>query len=104
MFQFPDRRYAAVFAVCLVLALPSCVEAAQSSPSRGPIIFRPFSNPLSLWSWLRNVWAKEGCVIDPSGKPACSPRNESNLAPASPTSMADAGCIIDPNGGPCGRQ
>lgn len=50
--------------------------------------------PLStVWSWLTNVWAKNGCLIDPHG--SCLSGTGSTTAPPAAT---DNGCGIDPWG------
>ena len=101
------RRKTAVLAVTLTLALPWCAAAAR--PSLTPPALRETSAPLELlragfWSWLRGVWTKEGCSIDPGGKPVCGPASAGSPEPAAPTNNADVGCSIDPGGSPCGGR
>lgn len=112
------RRKTAVLAIILTLALPWCAAGARLS--FGPPALREASAPLKLfragfWNWLRNVWTKEGysiapsgakagCVIDPSGNPACGPTSAGSSGPAAPTSNAEVGCGIDPGGSPCGSR
>lgn len=107
MNQLDHRSKAAALAILLILALPLSAMADQPVSGAGvtaPQLFGPQEGAQAgLWSWLRSVWAKEGCILDPDGKPACGPRSGS-LVPTPPTSFADAGCIIDPSGGPCARR
>lgn len=103
MFRLPDRRKVAALVVILVLVLPWCATAARLGTE-------PRNNTSALevlragfWGWLRNGWAKEGCTIDPGGKPACGPTSTGGPDSAAPTSNTDAGCTIDP-GSPCGGR
>jgi hypothetical protein len=100
-------RKAAVLAVTLTFALPWCATAARpafSLPARWEASSSLEQLRTGLWSWLRGVWTKEGCTIDPSGRPACRHTSAGDPAPTSPTSNADAGCTIDPGGSPCGGR
>jgi len=103
--MFP--RKTAALAVTLILALPWCATAARpafSLPERGETSASLEKLRAGLSSWLRGVWTKEGCGIDPGGKPACGPASAAGPAAASPTSNADVGCSIDPGGSLCGGR
>ena len=126
-------RKAAVLAVTLILALTWCAAAARpafSLPTRGEASASLEQLRVGFWSWLLGAWTKEGCGIDPSGKPVCGLKNAGGskagcgldpggakegctidpggkpvCGPASATSNAVEGCGIDPGGSPCsGRQ
>jgi len=91
-------RKAAVLAVTLILALPWCAAAARpafSLPASGEPSASLEQIRAGFWSWLRGVWNKEGCGIDPSGKPTCGPTSAGGTK---------EGCIIDPGGSPCGGR
>jgi hypothetical protein len=99
------RRKIAVLAMTLILALPWCAAAARPVSQHGSLAIRVSAAEVlraGFWGWLRGVWTKEGCTIDPGGKPACG--LTSAEPPATPASNADAGCTIDPGGSPCGGR
>ena len=123
------RRKAAVLAVTLILSLPWCAAAAR--PSFSLPALQESSAPLEwlradFWSWLRSVWTKGGCTIDPNGNPVCGPKSTGGTKggcgldpdgkpvcgptsggspePTAPTSNADGGCGLDPSGSPCGGR
>ncbi|HVT18124.1 MAG TPA: hypothetical protein VHQ90_18360 [Thermoanaerobaculia bacterium] len=85
MSRFPLFTRLAIIALVLTLAIPWPLPASQAT--------RGFSHaktadsapelPGRLWDWLRGVWSKIGCTVDPSG--ACVARTE-------------IGCTVDPNG------
>jgi hypothetical protein len=125
--MFP--RKVAVLAVTLILVLPWCATAAPpafSLPARGEPSAPLEQLRAGLWSWLRVVWTKGGCTIDPSGNPTCGPKSADGtkegcgLDPGGkpacgltsagdparplPTSNAGVGCSIDPGGSPCGGR
>ena len=109
MFRLRNRRKVAALAVILVLALPWCAAAARPGSEPGNTAIRVPSAPLEVlrtgfWNWLRGMWTKGGCGIDPSGQPACGPTNAGHPDPAATTSNADGGCTIDPDGSPCGGR
>ncbi len=79
-------------ALLLVLAILPWSAAAKPLQQAGKSPIGSAAAPLSsLWSWLINLWEKNGCAIDPWG------RCLSSTAPAQPTG-ADNGCMIDPDG------
>jgi hypothetical protein len=107
MFRYRDRRMVAGLVVMLVLALPWSATAARlpvSDPERPAIqALAPLEALRSgFWGWLRGVWTKEGCGLDPGGKPACG--TTSATVPEAPMSNADVGCSLDPGGSPCGGR
>lgn len=83
-------------AVALLLALIVLPWSAAAEPPHragkpnpvGPSVAAPLS---SLWSWLTNFWAKNGCMIDPGGR--CLPSAE-----ATQPALTDNGCGLDPSG------
>jgi len=79
-----------VVVLLLILAVAAPLTAAPIQHS-GAARFETTGPLASLWSWLSHVWAKNGCMIDPSG------RCLSGAAPA-PTAGGDNGCCIDPGG------
>ena len=83
-------RRAAVF-ILLGLALGiSGAWASPPQPSAPGHVEKVFTSQNlfdSLGGFLTRLWLKAGCVIDPLGR----------FAPA-PTQNTDAGCVIDPNG------
>jgi hypothetical protein len=87
-------RILRVVALLPVLALlPGSVGAEPLHRAGKPKPVGSFAAaPLpSLWSWLVNLWEKNGCAIDPHGR--CLP----GAAPVQPDG-ADNGCGIDPWG------
>ena len=107
MFRYRDGRKVAALVVTLVLALPWSATAARRPASDPGIPAIRVPAPLEvlrsgLWGWLRGVWTKEGCGLDPSGRPACGPT--SATVPEAPASNTDVGCSIDPGGSPCGGR
>ena len=125
--MFP--RKAAVLAVTLTLALPWCAAVARpafSLPAYGQASASLEQLRAGFWSWLRGVWTKEGCGIDPGGKlvcgptstggtkggcgldpdgkPACGPTSLGGPEPPAPTGSTDGGCGLDPSGSPCGGR
>lgn len=88
------RRNALLLLLTAVLATPLTAAAGPRHESLRPAkAVEPA--PLDLWSrawsFLRSVWNKEGCHIDPSGLCVSKPAQQ-------PTSETDAGCNIDPGG------
>lgn len=76
----------------LILAVAAPLAAAPIPRPRQATSEAVF--PLSTaWRWLLNVWAKNGCMIDPHG--SCLPGTGSAAAPPPGT---DNGCAIDPGG------
>jgi hypothetical protein len=71
----PARRRLAVLVVSLVLAAPWYAAAAQLGSYPGSSARQVSAAPRELfgfWRWLTELWAKEGCILDPDGKPTCS--------------------------------
>jgi hypothetical protein len=117
MSRFPLFPRLAIVVLVLTLATPWPLPASQAT--------RGFSHagaagatpelPGRLWDWLRGVWSKIGCTVDPSG--ACITRTEIGCtldpdgcivkeAPAAgtasraaiPPGRSDIGCTVDPDG------
>jgi hypothetical protein len=86
------RRLAVLLFLITLLAAPWTASAAGPRAERHSRSAKaePVSTILSrAWTLLAEIWSKEGCGIDPSGR--CIP------TPA-PTSHSDIGCGIDLNG------
>jgi hypothetical protein len=106
------RRIVVLLLIVAVAAPLAAAPIHRSDPVRLEV-----AAPLaSLWGWLAQVWAKNGCMIDPGGRclPGAAPAppagtdNGGLIDPsgrcqpaASPLRAADNGCGIDP-GGRCG--
>lgn len=79
-------------ALLLVLAILPWSAAAEPLQRAAQFHIGSAAAPLtSLWSWLINLWEKNGCGLDPWGR--CLP----STVPAQPTGT-DNGCMIDPDG------
>jgi len=86
------RRFIIVIVLTLALAaIPWGVSAAPSRTSREGArqatvgSWAPADVLAALKGWLRNLWAENGCIIDPNGRCLQGP-------------TLDNGCIADPNG------
>jgi hypothetical protein len=78
--------------VVLLLIVAVAVPLAAAPIHRSDPVRLEGTGPLaSLWTWLSQVWTKNGCAIDPGGR--CLP----GAVPAPPAG-ADNGCGIDPHG------
>ena len=87
------RRTSILLLLAVILAAPLVSSAAPRTEGPQPVIAaEPDSLDLlgRVWSFLRNVWSKEGCHIDPNG--LCSSGKDQ------PSSNAKSGCAIDPFG------
>jgi hypothetical protein len=84
------RRKTVLLVLFVVLVAPWASATEVRSEGRQAVQAIEAS-PLDLlgraWSFLRNVWAKSACSIDPDG-----------LCPAQPPIQAKSACNIDPNG------
>jgi hypothetical protein len=97
------RRRLAVLVFSLVLAAPWYAAATQLGSYPGSSVRQVSAAPRELfgfWRWLTGLWAKEGCIIDPNGSPACKPTSAGEPDPDDPMVNAKEGCILDPNGKP----
>jgi hypothetical protein len=83
------RRFA--LAALMVLLVAPWSAAAERRTHSGPAGLKQ-PRVASALEYLRGLWEKAGCIVDPNGSPRCDP------APLVPNSSTDAGCIIDPNG------
>jgi hypothetical protein len=99
MFRRPLRRTLAVLVVSLALATPLCEAASRATAPHRAGRVSPASHLPGPWDWVRNVWAKAGCSIDPGG--ACAP-GPAPAALGSSGNSLDEGCSIDPGGRTCG--
>ena len=97
MFRRRLLRTFAVLVVSLALTTPLCEAASRSRASRTS----PAFTHLGIWAWVTNLWAKNGCSIDPGGLCATNPTSQPFASVPSGSSL-DAGCGIDPGGSPCG--
>jgi len=88
MSRIPLSHRIGFLLVILAVAGPlSAAPAHRSDPVRSEA-----GAPLAiLWSWVTNIWAKNGCMIDPGGH--CLPGTASTQPAAT-----DNGCAIDPWG------
>src|SRR5947209_5329908 len=87
-----------VVSLVLALALATVPWTASAAPNRTSRegarqatvgSWAPADVLAALKGWLRNLWAENGCILDPSGR--CL-----QGTPSGPT--LDNGCIADPNG------
>jgi len=88
MSRIPLARSVVVLLLILSVAAPLAAAPIHRSD---PVRFEATAPLVRLWSWLSQVWAKNGCGLDPSGR--CLPE----AAPA-PRPGANNGCGIDPSG------
>ena len=108
MLRIPLARTVVVLLLILAVAAPLAAAPVHRS------VRLEVADPLaSLWSWLAQVWVKNGCAIDPWGRclsgsvpaPPAGADNGCGLDPsgrchsaASPLPAADNGCGLDPDG------
>jgi hypothetical protein len=88
------RRNATALLLISILAAPLASAAALRNEIAGParaVSLSPMELLDHLWIFLRAVWSKEGCNIDPDGH--CKPGTTSQ-----PTARTKDGCNIDPDG------
>jgi len=84
------RSIIAVIVLSLALAaMPWTASAAPNRTSRVGVNWASADVLGALKGWLRNLWADNGCILDPSGR--C-------LQGATSGPTTDNGCILDPNG------
>jgi len=90
----PSHRRTTIFLLlAAILAAPLVSSAAPRTEGLQPVIAAaPDSSDLldRALSFLRKVWSKEGCHIDPNG--LCSTK------PVQPPVQTKEGCNIDPLG------
>ena len=72
MFRRRLLRTFAVLVVSLALTTPLCEAASRGRASRTPRL-----SPLGIWEWVTNIWAKNGCSLDPGGLCATNPTSQS---------------------------
>ncbi len=87
------RRTTILLLLAAILAAPLISSAAPRTEDPQPVIAAaPDSLDLldRAWSFLRKVWSKEGCHIDPNG--LCSAGTDQSPA------QTKEGCDIDPLG------
>jgi hypothetical protein len=97
MFRRRLLRTLAVLVVSLALTTPLCEAASRGRASR----ISPASAHLGILEWVTNLWAKNGCSLDPGG--LCAPNPTSHSLPPVPSgSSLEEGCSIDPGGRTCG--
>jgi hypothetical protein len=92
------RKVVVFFLLAAVLTAPGAFAGHRLEKPR--LAHNAELAPLAVvsraWSFLRSLWSKSGCQIDPDGRCASSP---ARLPP--PPDHFDTGCHIDPNGS-CG--
>jgi hypothetical protein len=95
----PFRRKVAALALaglCLASWLSASETRARPTARRSPAVAEtPWSAVVRLWSMLSNLWAENGCHIDPNG--LCAPASGTGGGSGQGVS-ADNGCSIDPDG------
>lgn len=90
MSRIPLARRAVILLLILAIAAPLAAAPVHRSER---VRFEAAAPLASLWSWLAQALAKNGCLIDPHGR--CLP--DTGAAPAPPAGT-DNGCGIDPDG------
>lgn len=86
------RRKTVLIVLAALLLTAPWASAAPRHGTAGPVTAFGIGIPDVLdqaWSFLKGLWSKEGCHIDPNGR--C-------ITSSTPASSADSGCHIDPNG------
>lgn len=83
------RRFA-LAALMVLLIAPWSAAAERRAHSSAVGANRP--RTVAAFEYLRGLWTKAGCILDPNGSPRCTPE------PPAPTSSTDEGCSIDPSG------
>jgi hypothetical protein len=86
----PFRRTTAVL-LLLVAAILAAPPASAAGRPTDAVSLSPLEALDRLWGFLRTVWTKEGCHIDPDGR--CKP----GMTSPPPVQTKD-GCNIDPDG------
>jgi hypothetical protein len=83
------QRFAlAVLVILLIAPWSAAAERLAHSGATGPKQPRM----VSALEYMRGLWAKAGCILDPNGSPRCTPE------PPAPSPSTDEGCMIDPSG------
>src|SRR5262245_26372240 len=82
----------------LLIAVLASTSALAAGPLSGPVPRLSVAEAsvatdavIRLWSFLANLWSKNGCAVDPDG--LCVKDNGSVMPPA-----AKNGCSADPSG------
>jgi len=86
------RRRIIIVVIVLLIALAAMPWTASAAPNRTSRVganWAPADVLGALKGWLRNLWADNGCILDPSGR--C-------LQGATSGPTTDNGCIADPSG------
>lgn len=83
------RRFA--LAALMVLLIAPWSAAAERRAHSGAVGAKQ-PRVIAAFEYLRGLWVKSGCIIDPNGSPRCTPE------PTAPSSSTDEGCILDPRG------
>jgi len=96
-------KAALLLVLILLLAAPAVHAAEREAHMSVPGLPDLF---VQTWDFLRQVWAKNGLGIDPSGGSLAGLENGCRLDPdgrcvlgQSATAEGDNGCRLDPNGG-----
>ena len=95
-------KAALLLVLILLLGSPVVHAAERDAPMSMPGLLDLFAE---TWDFLRQVWAKNGLGLDPSGGSRTGLDNGCRIDPdgcapeGSATPQADNGCRIDPNGG-----
>ncbi len=84
------RRTTAVLLLALAAVLAAPPAFAAGRPAEA-ISLSPLETLDRLWSFLRAVWSKEGCSINPNGH--CKPGTT-----GPPPAQTKDSCGIDPSG------
>jgi hypothetical protein len=93
-----SRHALVALTLAAALSLSRTVTAAPTIRAAGPAgaAARSTNSPQAgVWQWLRTIWAKVGCIIDPSGQCVSAAVSQP------PNPQTDEGCVIDPGGIHC---
>jgi hypothetical protein len=87
------RRTTLVLLLAALFTAPWASAAGPKAPSTPKTAVPAHLDLLSrAWTLLANLWAEEGCNLDPDGRCATAVRT------APPRVHSDEGCNLDPNG------